>query len=177
MTDFNKTFNPGDIDNNTINVVNEIPLGSNLKIEYRRDTCTFQIDRIEPMIFAKPVNYGFIPQTLDGDGDELDVLLYCEQPIPTGVHLTAKIIGILNFQDDGEIDHKVVAVPSDNRDTGNNINRLEDLGKKWMEQIEYHFNHYKDLKKPGTTQVLGWGNTEEAKLIIKECIQRYTSKQ
>ncbi len=177
MTDYNKLFTPGDIDNNEINVVNEIPLGSNLKIEYRRDTCTFQIDRVEPTIFAKPVNYGFIPQTLDGDGDELDVLLYCDQAIPTGVHLSAKIIGILNFEDDGEIDHKVIAVPSDNRDTGNKVNTVEDLGKRWMEQIEFHFNHYKDLKKPGTTKVLGWGNTEEAKNVIKECIDRYTSKQ
>ncbi len=177
MTDFNKLFNAGNLDNNEINVVNEIPMGSNLKIEYRRDTCTFQIDRVEPVIFAKPVNYGFIPQTLDGDGDELDVLLYCEQPIPTGIHLTAKIIGILNFEDDGEVDHKVIAVPSDNRDDGNKINNLDDLGKKWMEKIEYHFNHYKDLKKPGTTKVLGWGNVEEAKETIKECINRFSSKQ
>lgn len=177
MTDFNKLLTPGNLDNNEINVVNEIPMGSNLKIEYRRDTCTFQIDRVEPMIFAKPVNYGFIPQTVDGDGDELDVLLYCEQPIPTGVHLTAKIIGILNFEDDNEIDHKVIAVPSDNRDNGNKINSLDDIGRKWMEQIEFHFNHYKDLKKPNTTKVLGWGNTEEAKKVISECIERFTSKQ
>ncbi len=177
MTDYNKLFNPGNIENDEINVVNEIPMGSNLKIEYRRDTCTFQIDRIEPVIFAKPVNYGFIPQTLDGDGDELDVLLYCEESIPTGVHLTAKIIGVLNFEDDGEIDHKIIAVPSDDRNNGNKINNLEDLGKKWMEQIEFHFNHYKDLKKAGTTKVLGWGNVEEAKKTIKECVNRFSLKQ
>lgn len=176
MTDFNKLLNPGDLNNDLINVVNEIPVGSNLKIEYRRDTCTFEIDRVEPSIFAKPTNYGFIPQTIDGDGDELDVLLVCDQPIPTGVHLSAKIIGLLNFEDDGEIDHKVVAVPADNRDTGNSIQTLEDLGKRWQEQLEFHFTHYKDLKKPGTTKVLGWGSIAEAKSVINECIERFNQK-
>lgn len=176
MTDYNQLFNPGNLDENIINVVNEIPMGSNLKIEYRRDTCTFEIDRVEPDIFAKPTNYGFIPQTIDGDGDELDVLLVCHQPVPTGVHLQAKIIGILNFEDDGEIDHKVVAVPADNRDTGNQINSLEDLGSRWQEKINFHFSHYKDLKKPGTTKVLGWGNVDEAKTVIAECIERFKTK-
>ncbi len=176
MTDFNKLLTTGDINNNLINVVNEIPVGSTLKIEYRRDTCSFEIDRVEPDIFAKPTNYGFIPQTLDGDGDELDVLLVCDQPIPTGVHLSAKIIGILNFEDDGEIDHKVVAVPADNRNDGNKINSLEDLGKRWLEKIEFHFSHYKDLKKPGTTKVNGWGNIDEAKETIKECVKRYDER-
>src|SRR3989344_6905377 len=115
MTDFNKLLTPGDVENNIINVVNEIPVGSTLKIEDRRVTCTFEIDRVEPDIFAKPTNYGFIPQTLDGDGDELDVLLVCDQPIPTGVHLSAKVLGVLLFEDDGEMDHKIIAVPVDNR--------------------------------------------------------------
>ncbi len=176
MTDFNKLFTPGNLDENIINVVNEIPVGSCLKIEYRRDTCTFEIDRVEPDIFAKPTNYGFIPQTLDDDGDELDVLLVCDQQIPTGIHLSAKIIGVLNFEDDGEMDHKVVAVPVDNRNDGNKINSLEDLGKRWAEKVEFHFSHYKDLKKPGTTKVNGWGNVEQAKEIIKECIVRYNNK-
>lgn len=176
MPDFNKLFTPGDLNNNTINVIVEIPVGSSLKIEYRRDSGTFELDRVEPDIFAKPTNYGFIPQTLDADGDELDVLVVCDQPIPTGVHLSAKIVGILDFEDDGEADYKVIAVPVDDRNNGDRINSLEDLGKRWMEKVEFHFNHYKDLKKPGTTKVNGWGDVEKAKEIINECIQRYNNK-
>ena len=81
----------------------------------------------------------------------------------------------MRFEDDGEVDDKVVCVPADDRGNGNAIQTLEDLPKKLIEQIEFHFNHYKDLKKPGTTKVLGWGNTEEAKKIIKECQTRWTS--
>lgn len=176
MTDFNKILTPGDIENNIINVVVEIPEGSILKIEYRRETYTFEVDRVEPTIFAKPTSYGFIPQTLDEDGDELDTLIVCAEPIPTGVHLAAKVIGIMNFSDDNEMDHKVVCVPADDRNTGDSINSLDDLGERWKQKVEHHFTHYKDLKKPGSTKVLGWGDADEAKKIIFECVSRFESK-
>lgn len=173
MADFNKILTPGNISTGVINVVIEISQGSILKIEWRRDLAAFQLDRVEPAIFAKPTNYGFIPKTLDDDGDELDALVICNEPLPNGIFLEAKIIGVLNFEDDGEIDHKIVCVPADDRDNGDNINSLADLGKRWQQKIEHHFSHYKDLKKPGTTKVLGWGDVEEAKKVIKECIARY----
>ncbi len=176
MADFNQVLEPGDYQSGTVNTVVEIPQGSMLKVEWDRKRAAFMLDRVEPSIFAKPVNYGFIPQTLDEDGDELDTLVVCDEPIPTGVWLEAKIIGILNFDDDGEADHKVVVVPSDDRNTGDSINSLEDLGKRWQQKIEHHFNHYKDLKKPGSTKVLGWGDQEVAKQVIKESIQRYKNQ-
>jgi inorganic pyrophosphatase len=71
------------------------------------------------------------------------------------------------------MDYKIVCVPADDRNTGDSINTLDDLGKRWQQQIEFHFTHYKDLKKPGTTKVLGWGDIAEAKKIIRECITRF----
>jgi inorganic pyrophosphatase len=100
-------------------------------------------------------------------------LIVCSEPIPTGVWLEARIIGILNFEDDKEMDHKVIVVPADDRDGGDSIKTLDDLGERWMQQIEHHFTHYKDLKKPGSTKVLGFGNAEDAKKIIAECIERF----
>ena len=174
MADFNVILTPGNYQDGMVNTVVEIPKGSMLKVEWHRKTATFKLDRVEPGIFAKPVNYGFIPKTIDEDGDELDTLVVTEEPISTGVWLEAKIIGVLNFEDDGEMDHKIIVVPADDRHTGDSINTLDDLGKRWQQQIEHHFNHYKDLKKPGTTKVLGWGDAEEAKKIIAECIERFT---
>lgn len=173
MADFNEVLETGDYQNGTINTVVEIPEGSILKIEWDRKRAAFMLDRVEPSIYAKPVNYGFIPQTIDEDGDELDTLIVCDEPIPTGVWLEAKIIGIMNFEDDGEADHKIVVVPADDRNTGDSINTLDDLGERWKQKIAEHFNHYKDLKMPGTTTVEGWGDAEEAKKIIAECIERY----
>lgn len=176
MADFNEIFDAGDIEGGIITVVNEIGVGSKLKVEWDRKKNVFVLDRVEPGVFAKPCNYGFIPQTLDEDGDELDALILCSEAIATGVVLEAKIIGIMNFEDDGEMDHKVVVVPADDRDSGDAVNTLEDLPKRTIEQLEHHFTHYKDLKKPGTTKVLGWGTAEDAKNTIKDCQKRWNEQ-
>jgi inorganic pyrophosphatase len=173
VADFNQVLDTGDYQNGIVNTVVEISKGSMLKIEWDRKRAAFMLDRVEPGIFAKPCNYGFIPQTLDEDGDELDTLIVTDEPVPTGVWMEAKVIGVLNFEDDGEADHKVVVVPADDRHTGDSINSLNDLGERWKQMIVHHFSHYKDLKKPGSTKVLGWGNVEDAKKIIAESIERY----
>lgn len=176
MPDFNQVLDTGDYQNGIVNTVVEIPEGSFLKVEWDRKRAAFMLDRVEPSIYKKPVNYGFIPQTLDEDGDELDTLIVCAEPLPIGIWLEAKIVGIMNFIDDGEADHKVVVVPADDRNTGDSINTLDDLGDRWKQMVEEHFNHYKDLKKPGTTKVEGWGNAEDAKKIIAESIERYKNQ-
>lgn len=176
MADFNEVLTPGDWQNGDVNTVIEIPKWSTLKIEWDRKRAVFMLDRVEPSIFAKPCNYGFIPQTLDEDGDELDTLVLCNEPIPTGIWLAAKVIGVLNFEDDGDADHKIVLVPADDRNTGDAIKSIDDLHGQWKLKIEHHFNHYKDLKKPGSTKVLGWGDAEAAKKIIEESIGRWNKK-
>ena len=175
MADFNKILTPVDIDGGVINVVVEIPEGSSHKIEWNRELAVFQLDRVDPKIFAKPTNYGFIPQTLDEDGDELDALIITNDPLATGIFLEAKVIGVMKFEDDGEIDDKIIVVPADDRNTGNAINSLEDLPKQLIAQIEHHFTHYKDLKKPGSTIVKGFGDVAEAKQIIHEAVERWNN--
>lgn len=176
MADFNKILTPGDVDGGIINVVVEIPTGSSHKIEWNRDLAVMQLDRVDPQIFAKPTNYGFIPQTLDEDGDELDALIITDEPLTTGIFLEARVIGVLKFVDDDEVDDKVIVVPADDRHTGNAVQTLEDLPKQLLAQIEHHFTHYKDLKKPGSTVVKGFGDIAEAKAIIHESITRWNEK-
>ena len=127
MADFNKILDAGDVDGGIINVVVEIPTGSSHKIEWNRELAVFELDRVDPQIFAKPCNYGFIPQTLDEDGDELDALIITEQPLPTGIFLKAKVIGVMKFVDDGEVDDKIICVPEDDRNNGDKYQKLEDL--------------------------------------------------
>ncbi len=176
MADFNQVLETGDYQSGVVNTVVEISKGSMLKVEWDRKRACFMLDRVEPGIFAKPCNYGFIPQTLDEDGDELDTLIITEEPIPMGVWLEAKVIGVLNFIDDGEADHKIVVVPADDRHTGDSVNSLDDLGERWKQQTVHHFSHYKDLKKPGSTVVEGWGDVEAAKAIIAESIARWQNQ-
>lgn len=178
MADFNKILNPGDYENGEINVVIEIPMGSTQKIEFRRNIPggAFEIDRIEPDLFAKPTNYGFIPQTLDEDGDELDVLLVSPLQLTTGTFMKARVLGVMKFVDDGEVDDKIIAVPADDRNSGNAYQTLEDLPQQLIEQLRFHFNHYKDLKKPGTTEVKEFAGLEEAKKVIAEAIKRWNEQ-
>ncbi len=173
--DYNEILKPYTEDK-VVNVVVEIPKWSMLKIEYDRHRKIMVLDRVEPGIFAKPTNYGFIPGTLDDDGDELDVLFITNEPVPTGVVSEAVVVGVLEFEDDGEMDHKVICVPADDRNTGNAISSFADLSKQWKDQIEHHFTHYKDLKKPGSTKVLGYGDEAKAHAVIAECIERWDSQ-
>ena len=85
-------------DSKSVRTVIEIPKGSTLKAEWRRKEEYFALDRVEPGIFTKPTNYGFIPQTLDEDGDELDVLLVTTEPLPMGLVIDeCTVIGMVDF--------------------------------------------------------------------------------
>lgn len=176
MADFNKVLTPGDYENGEINVVVEIPTGSNHKIEWDRKNACFMLDRVEPMAFAKPCNYGFIPQTLDEDGDELDALIITDQPLTTGVYLKARVLGVMKFVDSDEVDDKIICVPADDRNNGDAYQTLADLPKQLIKQIEFHFAHYKDLKKPGSTEVKEFADAEEAKKVIAAAIKRWNEK-
>ena len=176
MADFNQVLTPGDYENGEITVVVEIPEGSSHKIEWDRHVGVMKLDRVEPKVFAKPTNYGFIPQTLDEDGDELDVLLITDLPLSTGVVVNARVIGVMRFVDDGEVDDKVIAVPSDDRNNGDAIQTLEDIPAQLIKQIEFHFNRYKDLKKPGSTVVKEFAGLDEAKTVIHDAIERWNNK-
>ena len=170
--DYNALFTPY-AEDQVIHTVVEIAKGSMHKIEYDRKNKVMRLDRVEPGIFAKPCNYGFIPGTLDEDGDELDTLIVTDEPLPMGIVLEATVIGVLEFEDSGEMDHKVICVPADDRHTGDRIKSLGDLGEQWMKQIEHHFTLYKDLKKPGSTKVMGFGDAQKAHEVITECIERW----
>ncbi len=163
---------PFDDSKESVKTVVEIPQGSMLKVEWSRTKGYFLLDRVEPQIFAKPVNYGFIPQTLDEDGDELDTLIVTDEPIMTGVVIEeALVIGAMIFEDGGEVDTKIICVPADDRNRGKTSD-LQSLGEVWMKKIEHHFMHYKDLKKPGSTVVKGFvGKTRPGELlksVVKE---------
>ena len=90
--------------------------------------------------------------------------------------MKAKILGVMKFVDGGEVDDKVICVPADDRNNGDIYETLEDLPKRTLKQIEFHFNHYKDLKKPGTTEVKAFEGLDVAKEVIEASIKRFKEK-
>ena len=64
-------------------------------------------------------------------------------------------------------------MPEDDRNNGDAYQTLADLPKRLIQQIEYHFNHYKDLKKPGSTKVVEFAGVDVAKEVIAKATRRW----
>ncbi len=151
----------------------EINHNSINKYEFITESGQLKLDRVGYSSLAYPVAYGLIPQTWDQDGDMLDfIIANVTEPLVPGSLAEVRVIGIMKFEDGGERDDKVITVLSDDKRM-DHIQKFEDLGPHWKEETNHYFEHYKDLKKPGTCKVLGFFDTDEAMKIIKECEQRY----
>ncbi|MEP7103224.1 MAG: inorganic diphosphatase [Candidatus Dojkabacteria bacterium] len=162
-----------DEDKKVINGIVEINSNTINKYELITESGQLKLDRVGYSSLTYPVAYGAIPQTWDHDGDLLDfVIANVTEPLIPGSLVEARIIGIMRFEDGGEIDDKVVTVINDDKRM-DHIQKIEDLGGHWVKEVGYYFEHYKDLKKPGTCIVKGFFDATEAVKIIDECAERY----
>lgn len=133
-------------------VYNEISKNSNVKYEYDHKLHALICDRVLFTPFQFPFNYGFIPNTLSGDGDPLDVIIYMDQPLIPGCYLKCRLIGGLDTSDEKGQDHKLIAVPCDKTSPmEENINSINDLPKIFIEKVKYFYKHYKDLENKQVT--------------------------
>jgi inorganic pyrophosphatase len=159
---------------NEVNVIVEVPVGGEpIKYEMDKDAGTLVVDRFLYTSMRYPGNYGFIPHTLSGDGDPLDVLVANQRGIVPGAIVAVRPIGVLKMQDEAGVDEKIIGVPVP-RLTRRYESVLEytQLPDITLKQIEHFFEHYKDLEDLKWVKALGWGNAEEAKRIIVESIDR-----
>ncbi|MEA4206414.1 MULTISPECIES: inorganic diphosphatase [unclassified Mycoplasma] len=147
----------------------EIQKNSRIKYEYNRKTGQIEVDRILREDFVYPCNYGFIPEALDWDGDELDVLLYSSEQFIPGSLLNARIIGAMKMIDDGETDTKLIAVHADDYRL-DHINSLSDLPRPFLDTVKTFFSTYKNWKRPGITSVDGFEDVEWAISEYEECV-------
>ncbi|MFN6953862.1 MAG: inorganic diphosphatase [Acetobacteraceae bacterium] len=157
-----------------INVVVEVPIGGEpIKYEMDKAAGTLFVDRFLHTPMRYPGNYGFVPHTLCEDGDPLDVLVANTRPIVPGAVINVRPVGVLLMEDDGGKDEKIVAVPV-TRLTKRymNIANHTDLPRITIEQIEHFFQHYKDLEPGKWVKIMGWGDADHAKALIREAIER-----
>lgn len=156
-----------------INVVIEIPANSpGVKYELDKDSGAIFVDRFLQTPMHYPANYGFVPNTLSGDGDPADVLVISKYNLPVGVVIEAKPIGVLITKDEKGQDEKIIAVPSNSVSKEyENINNLEDLPGSLLNQIQHFFEHYKDLETGKFVKVEGFKGAKEAKEILQASIK------
>jgi inorganic pyrophosphatase len=128
-----------------LDVTIEIPKDSKVKYEYDRQTKQIRVDRILYGANAYPQNYGFIPEALDWDGDELDVLVYAQQSFSPGTIVPTRILGAMEMIDDGETDTKLIGVIAVDPRFANKTS-LKDLPEHTLKEIKNFFETYKLLQ-------------------------------
>lgn len=158
-----------------INVIIENPMGGEpVKYEIDKESGAMFVDRFLHTAMYYPGNYGFIPHTLSGDGDPVDVLIITRQAVMPGSVMRARPIGVLKMEDDGGEDEKIIAVPHAKLyPYHDNVEDIEQIRPVLREKIAHFFTHYKDLEPNKWSKVNGWGNAEEAARMIEAGIERY----
>lgn len=155
-----------------VNVLIEVPMDSRVKYEFDKEAELIMVDRF--LFFDKgyPANYGFIPDTLSGDGDPVDVLVLSPLPVAPGTVMVAKPIGMLETEDEKGSDAKLVAVPPEkvNPEFGK-YNDISELPEEVKETIRYFFENYKKNEPGKWVKVSGWKGKEEALEEIKRGIE------
>ncbi len=169
---------PGKEAPNVINVVIEIPMGGYIKYEMDKESGILKVDRILYTAMYYPFNYGFVPGTLEEDGDPVDVLLISYEPLLPGSYIKARPIGVLVMEDEEGPDSKIIAVPIEKVDPRfKSVRDINDLPEAIKDKIRHFFEHYKELEPGKWVKVRDWLPREEALKKVKEAIERYQGQK
>ena len=157
------------------NVIIEIPMhGEPVKYEVDKESGAIFVDRFMNTAMHYPCNYGYIPHTLCGDGDPVDVLVVTPVPLQTGVVVRCRPLGVLKMEDEGGQDAKLIAVPVDKLSTlYRHMKNHTDLPEITLKQISHFFEHYKDLEPNKWVKIDGWYGIEEARAEIMDSVANY----
>ena len=157
-----------------VNVLIEIPQGGvPVKYELDKESGALRVDRFLNTAMFYPGNYGFIPHTLSGDGDPVDVIVVVPSPVVAGAIVRVRPVGALLMKDEAGDDEKVIAVPVDKlHPFYSGVASYKDLPPILTEQIAHFFQHYKDLEKGKWVTIVRWLDPEEAGALITAAIER-----
>ncbi len=160
---------------NDVNVIIEITMNADpIKYEVDKATGAMFVDRFMSTAMRYPCNYGYVPHTLSGDGDPVDVLVLSPAPLISGVVVRCRPIGMLKMSDEAGEDTKVLAVPIDKLSSlYRQVETIRDLPELVTAQISHFFEHYKDLEPGKWVKLIGWVGPEEAKAEILAGIRSY----
>jgi inorganic pyrophosphatase len=164
---------------NDFNVIIEIPMNADpIKYEIDKETGALFVDRFVSTSMHYPCNYGYVPNTISGDGDPVDVLVITPFALMPGVVVRCRPLGVLKMSDEAGNDTKLLAVPIDKlTPLYRTIETVRDLPEMTLRQIEHFFAHYKDLEAGKWVKVEGWGSSEEARREIADGVKLYKSKK
>jgi len=157
-----------------VNVIIEVPIGGEpIKYELDKASGALVVDRFLYTAMRYPGNYGFIPHTLSGDGDPVDVLVANSRALIPGAVISVRPVGVLLMEDNAGADEKILAVPSKHISAKfDGIAGYKDLPDITIQQVEHFFAHYKDLEPGKWVKIIRWGDADEARKLIDEGVAR-----
>ena len=164
-------MDPKQVTPKNFTAVIEISKGSRCKYELDKHTGLLRLDRVLYTSTHYPASYGFIPRTFADDGDPLDVLVLCNEPIQPLTLVQVYPIGVMRMLDDGHIDDKIIAVPFTDPNY-NNYRSIDELPSHIFDEIMHFFKVYKQLENK-QTDIKELYNREEAEKIVREAIDGY----
>ena len=174
ISKLNSDNNPQD----DINVIVEIPKGSNIKYEIDVENGALFVDRKLSTTMFYPFNYGFIPNTKEDDGDPVDVFVLGDYPLVPMSVIRANPVGVLLTEDQDGQDSKIIAVPIEKVDPSfSNVTDINSIAEHIRNQIKHFIEHHKELEKGKYVRVVGWEDKEVAKKNISKAIERYNRQR
>lgn len=154
-------------DSLTAEVYVEIEKHTNVKYEFCKSANTLLVDRILPYPYFYPHAYGFIPNTLAPDNDELDILIISGKHLPNNTHYRVKIIGALLMEDEKGEDDKILCVLEEESEY---IKDIHDLSEYTKDGLFWFFSNYKSTTPGKWSKVGGFKNKEEALKIYSSTL-------
>ena len=121
-----------------------------------------------------PGNYGYVPNTLCGDGDALDTIMPVDYEIPSNTIVKCRIVGVFIMEDEAGQDEKLIVYPVSKVDNRfDHITDLNDIPKSILDKIEHFFKRYKDLSKGKFVKSRGFKNKTFAIKVLEDSISLY----
>lgn len=154
-----------------MNVIIEIPKFSKNKYEIDKETGIIALDRVMHSAQDYPFDYGFVPQTLFDDGDALDIVLLTTYPLAPGILVKARPVAIMEMEDGGERDDKVVAVPVDDPRFAE-VKDINDLNPHFKKEMTHFFETYKKVQNK-EVKVGEWKGAADAKAAFAKSREMY----
>ncbi len=160
--------------NKHLNVIVEIPVGSQIKYEYDKDLQIIKADRFLYTAFTYPFNYGFIPGTWSEDEDPIDIVVVSSVPVSTGTLIECRLIGMLATEDEEGVDAKLIALPKVKVDPSfKDVEDIDQLPEFLRNKIKHFYENYKSIEPGKWVKVTGFLPRAESIKTVEESIKRY----
>jgi inorganic pyrophosphatase len=166
---------PFDKETGDLNVIVETPKGSRNKYSFDEDLGLFELSGVLAAGHVFPYDFGFIPNTLGGDGDPVDVLVLLDEPVFSGCFVRSRLIGVIEAEQtelDGKTtrNDRLIAVCAKDK-TYDRLKSINDLDPTMVDQIEHFFISYNEVKGK-TFRPIGRFASQKAKAIVKQAMKK-----